>query len=66
MPARSRHGSNRIVIQLSDENYLAVMCELTPEGQAKPPFGVVTKFFNGLVENWRAHKAAAPAAKEAP
>lgn len=45
------------MIQLSDENFLAVNVALTPPGEVKPPFGITSKFFNELVEDWRARRA---------
>lgn len=59
MSYRKRGGSNRVVIYLSDENFLAVGAELTPPGESKPDFGAISKFFNGLVDDWRLRRALA-------
>jgi hypothetical protein len=54
---RSRTSGNRVVLYLSDENYLSVIAALTPAGEDRPPFGVISKFYNDLTEAWRMRRA---------
>lgn len=54
---RSKHGSNRLVIQLSDENYIAVHTALTQPGDPRPAHGAVSRFMNMLVDQWREKRA---------
>lgn len=57
MSLRSRTGGVRQVIQLSNENALAVFARLTPPGSQRPPFGAISSFFNHLVDAWRVQEA---------
>lgn len=57
MPAKSKHGTNRIVAQLSDENYLYVMTKLTPPGELSPPYGMLSRYLNGLIDAQRSREA---------
>lgn len=54
---RSKHGSNRCVIHLSDENLIAVHAALTEPGHSKPGHGVLSQFMNRLLDGWRAERA---------
>lgn len=57
MSNKARRGGVRTVIQLSEENAISVFAALTPPGESKPPFGLVSKFFNQLVDAWRVKRA---------
>lgn len=54
---RSKHGSNRLVIQLSDENYIAIHTALTEPGETRPAHGAISRFMNLLVDSWREKRA---------
>jgi hypothetical protein len=57
MSVKQRTGGVRTVIQLSQENAVSVFAALTPPGADKPPFGLMSRFFNQLVEAWRVKQA---------
>jgi predicted RNA-binding protein with PUA domain len=54
---RSKHGSNRLVVQLSDENFIALHTALTPPGEVRPAHGAISKFINMMMDEWRARRA---------
>jgi hypothetical protein len=52
-----RNGGERVVVQLSKENYLAVEAAIILPGSNKAPFGARSKFINLVLDEWRARRA---------
>lgn len=55
-----RRGGNRTVLQLSDENYLALQTSVTPNPLEKPDHGALSRLANAIFDDWRARTALKP------
>lgn len=49
MSAKKPEGTNRVVVSLSNENYLWLMMRCTKAGSDKPAFGAVSEFVNAMI-----------------
>lgn len=54
-----QRNRQRTVIYLRPENYLYVMAKLTPQDGTKPAFGIVSDYFDALVDAARNRDAVA-------
>jgi hypothetical protein len=49
-------GGNRTVVQLSDENFIAVEMAISKGGE-RPEFGSRSRLLNAILDDWRARNA---------
>lgn len=53
----ARGGSNRLVVYISDENFLALQSASILPGDTKPRFGMNSRIVNQLLDSWRVQLA---------